>query len=123
MFTPIFVTDGTELQLFSFDSCEQNNPRLFPPAGIEADGITSWIDDKGRPCSPPPFTLVQSPHFNYFPKRLGLFFPFFYSTKIPGDIGGSFREVQLPSQTHTKETDGRKTFEKVVGNFVGSTLL
>lgn len=33
-------------------------------------------------------------------------------------LGDRFEGVQLPSQTHTKETE----FEKVVGDFVGSTL-
>jgi hypothetical protein len=37
-------------------------------------------------------------------------------------LGDRFEGVQLPSQTHTKETGGRKTFEKVVGDFVGSTV-
>jgi hypothetical protein len=57
----------------------------FPPQlEIEADGITSWIDDKGEKRTDglvPDPPLVQSRHFNYFPKRLGLFFPFFLLNK------------------------------------------
>lgn len=101
---------------------------VFPPAGIEADAITSWIDDKRgkinrRPCSrSTPYT--KSP-LQLLSKTFGIISPFFfYSTKIPGDIWGSFQSHffgELHRHTQKRRTDGKK-FEKVGGDFVGSTL-